>query len=55
MPQEAASGLMELIALGNRAAHGAAVSPDAGSWMLDVGPSILLQLDTLVTDGRVAE
>jgi hypothetical protein len=45
---EAGSGLMELVALGNRAAHGAAVSSDAGSWLLDVGPSILLQLDNLI-------
>ena len=38
---------MELVALGNRAAHDATVSSDAGSWLLDVGPSILLKLDSL--------
>ena len=55
IPPEKGSGLMELIALGNRAAHGAAVTADAGSWVLDVGPSILLQLDTLIADGRSAK
>jgi hypothetical protein len=55
IPPDAGSGLMELVALGNRAAHGAAVSADAGSWLLDVGPSILLKLDTLIADGGVAK
>ncbi len=44
---DAGSGLIEMIALGNRAAHGAEVSAEAAAWVLDVGPSILLQLDTL--------
>ena len=48
----AASGLMEIVALGNRAAHGASVSADAGSWLLDVGPAILLQLDNLIAKGQ---
>ena len=52
IPPDAGSGLIEMIALGNRAAHGAAVSPDAASWVLDVGPSILLQLDALISDGH---
>lgn len=43
----AGSGLMELIALGNRAAHGVEVTPDAAAWMLEIGPTILLQLDAL--------
>ncbi len=47
IPPDAGSGLMEMIALGNRAAHGAEVSAEAAAWVLDVGPSILLQLDTL--------
>lgn len=40
-----AAGLFELIALGNQAAHGAQVSREAADWVLDVGPSILLQLE----------
>jgi hypothetical protein len=55
IPPDAGSGLMELTALGTRAAHGAVVSSDAGSWMLDVGPSILLQLDNLIAHGRVGK
>ena len=47
IPPDAGSGLIEMIALGNRAAHGAEVSAEAAAWVLDVGPSILLQLDTL--------
>jgi len=53
IPPDAGSGLMEMIALGNSAAHGAAVSADAASWVLDVGPSIRLQLDTLIADRRL--
>lgn len=44
---EVASGLLELVALGNQAAHGVKVSSDAAAWVLDVGPSILIQLDAL--------
>lgn len=40
-----ASGLTDLISLGNRAAHGAEVSPEAVEWVLDVGQSILDELD----------
>lgn len=47
IPPEMASGLMELIALGNRAAHGVTVSPDAAGWLLDMGPDVLLRLDSL--------
>jgi hypothetical protein len=48
IPIHEASGLMELVGLGNRAAHGASVSPDAANWVLDVGPSILSSLDKLI-------
>jgi hypothetical protein len=48
IPSEIASGLMELIALGNRAAHGVTVSPDAAGWLLDIGPDVLLRLDSLL-------
>lgn len=49
IPRDTGSGLMEMIALGNRAAHGVSVSPDAAAWLLDIGPSILLQLDSLTS------
>ena len=42
-----ASGLMELIQLGNRAAHGTEVTSDAAYWVLDSGPSILQNLEGL--------
>lgn len=42
------SGLTEIVALGNSAAHGAEVSTDAANWVLDIGPSILIQLDALL-------
>lgn len=42
------NALMELIAVGNQAAHGAKVSNDAANWVLDVGPIILLKLDNEV-------
>jgi len=41
------SGIMELIPLGNKAAHGAAVSEEAVDWVLNVGPKILKSLDKL--------
>lgn len=50
LPADAASGLMELIILGDRAAQGDAVSQDAGEWVMDVGPSILSRLDDLIAD-----
>lgn len=51
IPASVASGLTDLIALGNQAAHGAKVSEEAASWMLEVGPSVLGVLDDLI-DGR---
>lgn len=50
LPSDVASGLMDLVALGNRAAHGVKVSDDAAAWVLDVGSSILLELDNLLKD-----
>ena len=40
-----ASGIQDLVAFGNRAAHGAAVDPEAASWATDVGPQVLKVLD----------
>jgi len=48
-PPELASGLMDLVALGNRAAHGVEVSKNAADWVLDVGSSIILELDNLLS------
>lgn len=42
-------GLIETIALGNQAAHGAKVDRPAAEWVLDVGPSILAQLDQVIS------
>jgi len=46
--RQTAAGLGELIALGNQAAHGVAVSPDAAAWALDTSPLILELLDSLI-------
>jgi len=48
LPGSVASGLSDLIALGNRAAHGVDVAPDAVEWLLDVGPSLLGTLDDVL-------
>jgi hypothetical protein len=45
LPGSVASGLSDLIALGNRVAHGVDVAPEAVDWLLDVGPSLLGTLD----------
>lgn len=46
--RQTAAGLSDLIALGNQAAHGAEVSPNAAAWALDVSPLILELLDSLI-------
>ncbi len=48
IPGSIASGLSELLALGNQAAHGAEVSTDAARWMLEVGPTVLAILDDTI-------
>jgi hypothetical protein len=48
LPPEVSVGLMDLVALGNRAAHGAEVAPNAADWVLDFGDSIILQLDNIL-------
>jgi len=47
VPSDVATGLRELIALGNQAAHGASVAPAAAAWVLDALPDILSTLDRL--------
>lgn len=46
--RQTAAGLGDLIALGNQAAHGAEVSPNAAAWALDASPLILELLDSLI-------
>lgn len=45
MHPEVAVGLSELMSLGNSAAHGAYVTPDAADWALESAPFILSILD----------
>lgn len=45
LPAQLVSGLSDLIALGNRAAHGADVSGDAAAWALDLAPVVFSALD----------
>ena len=42
-----ASGLMQLIGFGNRAAHGVEVAQAAAGWVHDVAPSIIMELDAI--------
>ena len=48
LANEVASGLSDLISLGNKAAHGASVEPAAADWARSVGPLILEQLDRII-------
>lgn len=48
LPPQVATGLSDLIGLGNRAAHGAQVVPEAAQWVLEVGIEILRALDRLI-------
>jgi hypothetical protein len=47
---QAAAGLSQLISLGNSAAHGADVTPEAAQWAGDAGPAILDMLDGLIAE-----
>lgn len=53
--QRNADGLQQLIALGNKAAHGAEVSESAAQWALEVAPTILGYLDHLTSRTGEAE
>jgi hypothetical protein len=48
---DVAAGLSELIALGNRAAHGASVEPSAAEWALSAAPAVLAVLDKTLLSG----
>ena len=54
LPKEFTEGLSELIALGNQAAHGAEVSPDAAEWLFETAPGILKAIDGLLEDNAKA-
>jgi hypothetical protein len=45
LDQRLASGLDDLIAAGNQAAHGASVEPNVAQWAVEVGPRVLAMLD----------
>ena len=47
-----ATGLRDLVAAGNAAAHGAVVDDNVTFWALDVGPDILAALDSLLATLR---
>lgn len=47
LPTEMASGLIELISFGNRAAHGVEVAQDAAAWVQDIAPSIIMELEVI--------
>ena len=44
------SGLLDLLMLGNRAAHGAAVDQEVAVWARDYGPQVLAVLDELLDE-----
>jgi hypothetical protein len=45
LDQQFASGIEDLIAAGNQAAHGASVEPDVADWAVRIGPRVLDLLD----------
>jgi hypothetical protein len=47
LPQTATGPLLDLVAIGNRAAHGAEVTEDAAKWARGLGPVLLRTLDAL--------
>ncbi len=48
LPYPVAEALLRLVDLGNRAAHGVEVAPEAGTWAQDEGPRLLAALDALI-------
>lgn len=45
---KSAEGLLDLVSLGNRAAHGVDVTAEAASWSVEAGPQILALLDAKI-------
>jgi hypothetical protein len=52
LDRDVGSGLQELIAAGNQAAHGARVEDMAASWAAEQGPRVLASLDLLIERAR---
>jgi hypothetical protein len=52
LPSEVITGLRDLVALRNRAAHGTPVSPEAADWVLDILPSMLETIDRFSQDPK---
>lgn len=48
IPPEVASGLNDLVTMGNKAAHGAEVAPEVSAWVLDSGPLVISILDEII-------
>lgn len=48
LPSMVGSALNELIALGNQAAHGVSVEPQAAEWVFQQGPDVLAALDRML-------
>jgi hypothetical protein len=48
LPASVGSALNDLIALGNRAAHGVAVDPQTADWVFDEGPEVLAALERVL-------
>ena len=46
-----AYAIAELMRLRNQASHGAAVTPEAAEWLLDVGPDLLYELEKAAERG----
>jgi hypothetical protein len=47
LPRAVAAGLAEIVDIGNRAAHGALIPPEAADWVVESGPSIIYELDRI--------
>jgi hypothetical protein len=48
LPWRVGSALSDLIALGNQAAHGDSVEPQAAEWVFEEGPEVLAALDRML-------
>ena len=54
LPPRVDSSLNDLIALGNRAAHGVAVDSQTAKWVFEEGPGVLAALDRILRTGAHA-
>lgn len=49
LPSRIGSALGDLISLGNQAAHGRSVAPEAADWVFEEGPTVLATLDQMLS------